>query len=278
MNHQCCSYRPVTSRHFLLPKKEFNRPTKGRGFFFKKAHTHNRYTHKREGRRTKKNVTKNATNDTERKSTRGGGAGEEEDRSERTQERQEWNKRTKKKNDQISIKKGHWKKSFSARFFASFCSLLSFRQQKKSMSFVLSICFLFFFILWIFLFLSLCTTSINSKFAIFQKFVFKHKIFTLSCLPSFIIEENIGALNDEVTSTVFVNEQLLVRNHRWSLWVLHAVGTTSCASYGNAMIVVSVLWQLDTEHAFPRKTKIGVRCTTFVSRRSIYLHVVENKE
>jgi hypothetical protein len=45
--------------------------------------------------------------------------------------------------------------------------------------------------------LSLCTTSIYSKFSIFQKLVFEDKIVTFTCLPTFIVEKYISALENK---------------------------------------------------------------------------------
>lgn len=113
--------------------------------------------------------------------------------------------------------------------------------------------------------------SSKLKLSIFQKLVFKHKIFPFTCLPSFVIEKDISALGEDerIITMLEVFVELPVRNRRWSFSVLHAVETTSCVWYGTATIDVSMLSLPDTAHECPgrerekwRKRNENGRCRT----------------
>jgi hypothetical protein len=93
----------------------------------------------------------------------------------------------KKKSDQIYRIKTTNNRAIEYFFLHSF---LLIAKKKASFCFIYPFLFLFFYSFT----LPLCTTSINSKFAIFQKFIFKYKIVPFACLPSFIIEKYVCTL------------------------------------------------------------------------------------
>ena len=173
----------------LLPlaRKQSIQPTEKRDVVCLKKHTHT-HTHTidihiKKKRMEPNEATKNIINNTEEKKKKRMNRAHIREREREVQERYPTNVRERNTAGQISVPIGR------VRIVLVDMDVFV-RPFQKSFSFSFSPLF--------FDDLSLCTTNINSKFAIFQKFIFKYKIVTFTSLPSLIVEKYVGALERSV--------------------------------------------------------------------------------